>query len=105
MSSYPESYKKKVHFAKIYRKVLSTTPTLIIKRNPFRRNLTVINRDSSINIELRSEPSTAGLLLKPDEFYENEGFCQGRIWMLSASGTPTVHIEEDVEEEWRESER
>ena len=97
--------RKKVHFARIYRVTLSTTPTLIIKRNPFRRNLTVVNRDAAINIELRSDPATAGLTLKPDEFYENEGYSQGEYYMVSASGTPVVHIEEDVEEEWRESEK
>lgn len=90
--------RKKYHSARIYRVTLSTTPTKEIIANPYRRSLLIVNRDATLTVEIRSNPQTSGLLIEPDESYENMHYCQGDYWLVATSGSPVVHIQEDYQE-------
>lgn len=77
---------------------VSTTPTKAIARRAQRFNVTVRNTDATITIYYgytSSVSSTTGFPLKAGE--SQPLYVQADIYIVSASGTPTVAIEEEYD--------
>lgn len=71
---------------------LSTTAEQVLAANPNRRFAEVRNTDVAINAYIGDDANVTasnGHLLKPGEAFGFEQY-QGAVWMIAASGTPTV---------------
>ncbi len=71
---------------------LSTAAEIVVAANDFRLFLNITNDDASIKVyfsNTSSVSSTNGHVIKPGETSVLEGYV-GPIYMIAASGTPTV---------------
>jgi len=86
----------------------TTTPQLLLRRNAKRKAVLIVN-NGAVVVELRSpqgqgsgipiHPAAAATGVPPGT-YKNDHFnCQGEYWIVAASDTCDVRIEEDIQEE------
>lgn len=87
-------------FALIKAFTVTTTAQLIVDRNPKRKALLIFNNDTTATVYVTDSPNslyTQGIPIPPKANYENLHFCQGAYYIICASGTVNVRVEEDID--------
>jgi len=105
-----ESLGLKSNFPKIYAFTATTTPKLLLRKNPKRKAVLIFN-NGSVTVELVSPGGAYGQgipILSVDATtktavgnpYKNDHFNpQGEYFVVAASGTCDLRVEEDIQEE------
>ena len=101
MESLGLNSKTKKNFPKIYAFTATTTPQVLLRQNKKRKAVLIFN-NGSVTVELVSVGGIygQGIPISPSVPYDNDHFnCQGEYWIVAASGTCDLRVEEDIQEE------
>ena len=86
---------------RIYAFTATTTPQLFLRQNPKRKAVLIFN-NGAVTVELLSHGGVygQGIPISPNVPYDNDHFNpQGEYWIVAASGTCDLRVEEDIQEE------
>ena len=104
-----ESLGLKSNYPIIYAFTATTTPKLILRNNPKRKAVFIVNKGTVI-VELLSaggiygqgipiSPANAASGVIPDVYKIDHFNPQGEYWVVAASDTCDLRVEEDIQEE------